>query len=167
MVNDLGYDVVRWLMQSTHYRAPLKLSDEYIEQSQTELVRIYTALNKAYSTLVLEDNSWSSEYSAEQFNKFLSELENDFNTSNAYKVIFDTIKLLNNSLRVKEKDNDEIIQLSNSVVKMLNILGIDFEYINISDEDKKMYNDWKIAIANKDFSLGDKLRNELIEKGMI
>lgn len=167
MVNDLGYDVVRWLMQSTHYRAPLKLSDEYIEQSQTELVRIYTALNKAYSTLVLEDNSWSSEYSAEQFNKFLSELENDFNTSNAYKVIFDTIKLLNNSLRVKEKDNDEIIKLSNSVVKMLNILGIDFEYINISDEDKKMYNDWKIAIANKDFSLGDKLRNELIEKGMI
>lgn len=167
LVKDLGYDVVRWLMLSTHYRAPLNLSDEYVEQSQTELLKIYTALNKAYSTLVFDDVIWSDRYDEARYKEFLSQLENDFNTSNAYKVIFDTIKVLNNSLRVREKDIESIITLSNSVVKMLNVLGIKFEYVEISQTDKQMYNDWKMAVKAKDFEQADVYRNQLIEKGMI
>lgn len=167
MVADLGYETVRWLMLSTHYRAPLRLTDEYIEQSKTELAKIYSSLNKAYATLILADKIWHDDFDSSLIEAFLEPLRDDFNTANAYKVIFDTMKDLNNSLRGRDLDYQKINELANTVIKMLAILGIDYEMMEISEEDLKNYDLWNEAKENKDFDLADKYRNLLMEKGLI
>lgn len=167
MVKDLGYDVVRWMMLSTHYRAPLRLSDEYLESSQIELNKIYMALNQAYVSVILDNKDWSEDFNEESYQNYLEEFKDDFNTSNAYKVIFDSVKEINALLRKKEKDVQLINELSNSVVMMLDILGIKYKYKSISDEDKELYKEWKEAHLNKDYENADRLRNVLIEKGLI
>lgn len=167
MVADLGYETVRWLMLSTHYRAPLRLTDEYIEQSKTELAKIYSSLNKAYATLILANKIWHDDFDSSLIEAFLEPLRDDFNTANAYKVIFDTMKDLNNSLRGRDLDYQKINELVNTVIKMLAILGIDYEMMEISEEDLKNYDLWNEAKENKDFDLADKYRNLLMEKGLI
>ncbi len=167
MVNDLGYDVVRWLTLSTHYRAPLKLSDDYIKQSQIELAKIYTALNQAYAKVILNKKEFNEEYDEDFYNLFLEKLKDDFNTANAYKVIFDVIKELNAKLRVRDLDYNLIIKLANASIKMLDILGIEYKFSEISGEDIEIYDKWKAASLNKDYNEADIYRKVLLEKGLI
>ena len=167
MVSDLGYDLVRWIILSTHYRAPLNLNEEIIESSKIELERIYGTLNKAYSTIILNEKYFNDEYDLDSYDKFIEALANDFNTQNAYKVIFDTIKVLNASLRVRELDYNLLINLINSVKKMLEILGISYTYPNIEDEDINNYKKWNEYKMAKNFDEADKYRNLLLEKGLI
>lgn len=167
MVADLGYDVVRWLTLSTHYRAPLKLSDDYIKQSQSELLRIYTALNQGYAQVILNRFTWDNAFDEQLYKQFLATLQDDFNTANAYKVIFDTIKILNASLRVAELDYNRIIELVNSVVKMLNVLGIVYEFIDIGIADIEIYDKWKAASMDKAYAEADIYRQKLIDKGLM
>lgn len=167
MVAELGYDVVRWLMLSTHYRAPLKLSDDYIKQSQNELLRVYTALNQGYARVILNRFNWDNTYDSSLYNKFLTALKDDFNTANAYKEIFDTIKLLNASLRVADVDYNRVIELVNSVVKMLDVLGIVYEFVDISIADIEIYDKWKMASSDKAYGKADIYRQQLIEKGLM
>lgn len=167
MVADLGYDVVRWFMLSTHYRAPLRLTDEYVEQTKVELHKIYATLNKAYATVTLQKQAWSSAIDDEIKEEYLSQFKDDFNTANAYKVIFDTMKRLNASLRVRDLDVDRVAVYANTIGYMLSVLGIDFTYVKIREEDVKVFELWNEAKANKDFDAADKYRNHLMEKGLI
>ena len=50
---------------------------------------------------------------------------------------------------------------------MLEILGIFIKKVELSLEDKDIYNKWNEAKANKDFDTADKYRNILIEKGIL
>ena len=50
---------------------------------------------------------------------------------------------------------------------MLEILGIFIPKTVLSDEDKKIYNSWNEAKANKDFETADKYRMQLMEKGIL
>ncbi len=167
MVKDLGYETVRWFMLSTHYRAPLRLTDEYIDSSVTELKKLLSALDKAYATVVLQGDTWHKEWDENLVLEFLEPLKDDFNTSNAYKVIFDTLKLLNAALRSGDKDYEEIVKISESLIKMLDILGIEYRYKEIIEEDKNNYKAWNEAKKEKDFETADTYRQLLMEKGLI
>ncbi len=167
MVADLGSDVVRWMLLSTHYRAPLKLSDLLIKQSQIELARVINGINQAFTTVILNKIQWNAKFSCEDLELFYRELMDDFNTANAYKVIFDSIKKLNSLLRVKEIDFLETIKLSNAIIMMLDILGIEYKPMAITLADIKLYENWNLAKAAKDFDIADIYRKQLSERGLI
>lgn len=167
MVDDLGANLVRWLILSTHYRAPLRLSDDLISQSERELKRIFTALNQAYLKLVLSDYTWHDKKDRESLDQFFEALKDDFNTQNAYMVIFDQIKNLNALTRAKALDFNAINKLVNSLIYMLDILGIKYDLIEISADDKDLYAKWNQAKAEKDFKAADKYRQLLSEQGLL
>ena len=58
-------------------------------------------------------------------------------------------------------------ELRNSVVKMLDILGIVVEKVKISEEDKEVFEKWNEAKANKDWDAADQYRNTLSAKGLL
>ena len=82
-------------------------------------------------------------------------------------VIYDTVKLLNQNLRTKDIDFNEVAKNYNAIEKMLEILGIFIDKVVLSDEDKDIYNKWNEAKANKDFESADKYRAVLTEKGIL
>ena len=82
-------------------------------------------------------------------------------------MIFDTVKLLNQSLRTKDIDWKAVASNYNAIEKMLEILGIFIDKVILSDEDKDTYNKWNEAKAAKDFETADKYRSVLMEKGIL
>ena len=94
-------------------------------------------------------------------------MADDLNTPNAYMVIFDTVKLLNQALRVKEVDYEEVCRQYNAIRKMLEVLGIDIKPLVLNEDDLGIYAKWQEAKSNKDFETADKYRSTLTERGIL
>lgn len=77
------------------------------------------------------------------------------------------MKKINQGLRTKEPDWDVLGKLRNSVVKMLDILGIIVEKVVLNEEDKTIFQQWNLAKSQKDWGAADKYRNQLSEKGLL
>ncbi len=166
IVQQIKANNTRWMLLSAHYRAPLNINDELVDQVEVELNKIYTALKLAWVKLSL--NNYKGEKCLESsFQEFIKWMNDDLNTPNAYKVIFEMVKALNNSLRQREVDLNNVSQILNSLVKALEVLGISFEEVVLSEEDKEVYSSWVSAKTEKDFDKADGYRNILSQRGII
>lgn len=167
VVLSLGTNLTRWLVSSVHYRKELNFSDETIETARKELDKVLTPLKQAYIKAALADYVMGDNYDKESYRAFLDCLDDDMNTPNAYAVIFETVKKLNQTLRQREIDFTQLTLYSNAVEKMLNVLGIVVDKPVIGETEKELFAKWNQAKADKDFDSADKYRNELAEKGLL
>lgn len=167
VVLSLGTNLTRWLVSSVHYRKELNFSDETIETARKELDKVLTPLKQAYIKAALADYVMGDDYDKESYRAFLDCLDDDMNTPNAYAVIFETVKKLNQTLRQREIDFAQVALYRNAVEKMLNVLGIVVDKPVIGEIEKELFAKWNQAKADKDFDSADKYRNELAEKGLL
>ena len=167
VVLSLGTNLTRWLVSSVHYRKELNFSDETIETARKELDKVLTPLKQAYIKAALADYVMGDDYDKESYRAFLDCVDDDMNTPNAYAVIFETVKKLNQTLRQREIDFTQLTLYSNAVEKMLNVLGIVVDKPVIGETEKELFAKWNQAKADKDFDSADKYRNELAEKGLL
>lgn len=167
IVEKLGGNVVRWLMLSAHYRAPLNLNDQAVETAQTELEKIKTSLKQAYVKLGLAGIEINGSEDEVLWKEFLDAMSDDLNTPNAFKALFDTNKQLNAAVRTREIDYGRVASLIITIEKMLYVLGIKLERIVLSEEDKAVFDSWNHAKAEKDFEAADKYRAVLMERGLL
>ena len=166
VVEKLGTNLTRWLMSSVHYRKELNFSDETIETARKELEKVLTPIRQADIKAALA-GAELGEADEAAYREFLDQMDDDMNTPNAYTVIFETIKKLNGSLRQRDIDWKLAGSYRNAVVKMLNVLGIEPEKVNLTEEDKELFHSWNAAKAAKDFAAADVYRAKLMEKGLI
>ncbi len=167
VVLSLGTNLTRWLVSSVHYRKELNFSDETIETARKELDKVLTPLKQAYIKAALANYVMGDDYDKESYRAFLDCLDDDMNTPNAYAVIFETVKKLNQTLRQREIDFAQVALYRNAVEKMLNVLGIVVDKPVIGETEKELFAKWNQAKADKDFNSADKYRNELAEKGLL
>ena len=167
VIAEHGANLVRWFLLSGKYRDSLIYDDETFNAAKTELNKIETVLKQVEVKSQINNITLSNEYNKEKFEEFLNQMKDDLNTPNAYMVIFDTVKLLNQSLRTKDINWDEVAVNYNAIIKMLDVLGIFIKKVELSDEDKDTYNKWNEAKSNKDFETADKYRAVLTEKGIL
>lgn len=166
-IDKLGENATRWLLMSTHYRLILNITDELIEQTQRELERIFQGLHKAYIELEKMNSSIGEEDDCELFNTFMEAMSDDLNVANANVVLFDAIKKLNGSIRKREIDAQEVSKYIVTVEKMLDVLGISYERIELDDAARDLFKQWNEAKVRKDFEDADRYRAALIERGLI
>ena len=50
---------------------------------------------------------------------------------------------------------------------MLDIFGIKYQVLELSDEDKELFAKWNEYKSQKDFANADIIRNELMNKGLL
>lgn len=167
VVLSLGTNLTRWLVSSVHYRKELNFSDETIETARKELDKVLTPLKQAYIKAALANYVMGDDYDKESYRAFLDCLDDDMNTPNAYAVIFETVKKLNQTLRQREIDFAQVALYRNAVEKMLNVLGIVVDKPVIGETEKELFAKWNQAKEDKDFDTADKYRNELAEKGLL
>jgi cysteinyl-tRNA synthetase len=67
----------------------------------------------------------------------------------------------------KEKDIKELMKYYNSLIMIMKILGFDFDFEKLSDEDRNLFKLWNQSRSEKDFETADKYRKLLQEKGLI
>ncbi len=166
-VEEHGGNVLRWIILSTHYRAPLNINNDVIENAKTEINKINTSYKQACVKLSLAEYSEEGENISELWNSFLEAMSDDLNTPNAFSVVFETNKQLNAALRVREIDAKHVSDLVKTLESMLHVLGISLNKIVLSDDDKALYRQWNEAKAVKDFEKADQYRAELMERGIL
>ncbi len=166
VIAELGANVTRWLLLSVNYRDVLNYSPETIDAAKKEIERIETGLKQCEVKAAIANESLDGEID-ENYAVFLDAMNDDLNTPNAYKVIFDELKLLNQALRVREIDYKTLASRYATLKKMLGVLGIFIDEVTLTDEDKEIYAKWNEAKKAKNFEEADKYRAQLMEKGIL
>ena len=167
IIDQLGTELTRWLMSSVHYRKELNFSEETVETARKELEKVLNPLKQADIRISLAQAEVTDEKDEESFRSFLDQLDDDLNTPNAYTVIFETVKKLNQSLRVREIDYASVNRIRNAVTAMLDVLGINVERTVLSEEDRELFRGWNEAKKAKDWGKADTYRNALSGKGLL
>ena len=166
IMNRVDPMVLRWFLLSAHYRDDINVSDEIIQSNQIELNKVLTCLKQALVKLSLNDIK-CDEFNGDFYKKFMLAMEDDLNTPNAYAVIFEVVKQINQKMRTKDLDYISLAKDAKCLMKCLDILGIVYPNISLSDDDKEIYKEWINAKNEKNFEKADKLRNVLIDKGIL
>lgn len=167
-----GYSplAVRYLLLSAHYRTQFNFTEEGLKAADSSVKKLndfsQTILNLDTTGAEFNEKASSSVKKAKE--KFEKAMDDDLNISNALAAIFDFTHDINKIIDEKKihQDNvDGIIQL----MKMFNdVLGvISFEEQVIEEDIENLIKERELARKNKDFAASDKIRDELLEKGII
>lgn len=166
LVEKYGGNEMRWFILSAPYRSELMLTENTLQTAVNEFnkvrqvhkqLKLKLRLNKIEKSLKL-DNAYS---------ECLTQLQNDLNVAKATTVLFDFIKVINQSLRTKQLDFELLSSYENTLDAMLQLFGYVLEDIQLSDEDKVLFEKWEQAKAMKNFEEADIYRNKLIQKGLV
>jgi cysteinyl-tRNA synthetase len=105
-------ETVRYFLMSAQYRSQLSYSDSFIQQARASLERLYTALRNV--TPNMDVDIAMGDYQT----RFNRAMEDDFNTPEAFAVLFDLAKELNKS------EGQQAADLAGVMIKLADILGI-------------------------------------------
>ncbi|MGN1276267.1 MAG: cysteine--tRNA ligase [Floccifex sp.] len=167
LIAQFGGNVVRWVMISVQYRALMNLTDEVFDVAIKELNKIQNAYKQVSIQLQLENVEPSKEVEPALWTRFIEALNDDLNTPNAITTVLETVKNMNQLVRKRPLDTLTLSKLMTTLEKELYVLGIQFDSIQMSEQDKDMYRNWKQAVKEKNYELADQYRSQLIEKGII
>ena len=160
-------ETVRYFLMSGHYRSQLNYSEENLNQSRASLERLYTALRDLDEC----DAVGGEEYVA----RFKAAMNDDFNTPEAYSVMFDMAKEIN---KLKSSDLVAASALGARLKELADVLGLltqspeQFLQGGSDESDDvaeiealiKLRNDSRAA---KDWANADLARDKLNELGII
>ena len=152
--NPLSY---RFLCLQSHYRKQLTFSYSSLDGAENAYKKLK---NKVLS--LSKDGEIYTKVFNEYKDKFVLYLEDDINTANAISVIYDVLKAETNDITKYElvKDFDKVLGLE-LTTEITNNNEVDEAYIKSKIEERNE------AKKNKNYELADKIRNELLEKGII
>ncbi len=108
-------EVVRYFIITSHYRSPLNYSDESMENARAGLTRFYTALRGL--PVVEADESLLAPYRQ----RFQQAMDDDFNTPEAFAVLFELTRDIN---RTREEGEAVAAPLAAVLRKLGGVLGV-------------------------------------------
>lgn len=161
--------VVRYFLIRAHYRSPLNFSYSDLDEAKSSLEN----LKHSYEDILFMLRSSKTDKSNVKLDikyfkeKFLSAMDDDFNTSQAIAVMFELTKFYHeNKYHLSGEDINNIKNLMEEFNNVLEI-GIKEKKIIIKDNINELIEKRKKARADKDFAIADKLRVEIEERGYI
>ena len=162
-------ETVRYFLMSGHYRSQLNYGEDNLKQARAALERLYTALRQT--------DAQAAVAGGEEFEtRFRAAMDDDFNTPEAYSVLFDLAREVN---RLKSESPEAANGLAARLRQLAGIVGLlqqDAESFlqsgaqNSNDEVAeiealiKMRND---ARQSKDWAQADVARDKLNALGII
>jgi cysteinyl-tRNA synthetase len=162
-------ETIRYFLMSGHYRSQLNYSEENLKQARTSLERLYTALRGTDGSV---QPAGGEAFEA----RFREAMDDDFNTPEAYSVLFDMAREVN---RLKTEDLAAANDLAAALRQLSGVLGLleqdpeaflqggaqsdDSEVAEIEALIKQR-ND---ARQSKDWALADQARDRLNEMGIV
>ena len=165
-----GYEPIRYLMVSSHYRSPINYSVDIIEQCKSALDRLY---NCREDLSFLTEKAVSGEKEGEDKIKelllthktdFINAMEDDLNTADAISALFELARDINSNVNAQTAPSKELCQFALDLYNELaDVLGLLYTEKNneIDDEIQSLIDQRNEARKNKDWATADKIRDEL------
>jgi len=159
-------ETVRYFLLSGHYRSQLNYSEDNLKQARSALERLYTAIKDVDLTVAAAP--------AEEFiAKFKAAMDDDFNTPEAYSVLFDMVRDIN---RLKLTDMAQASALAVTLKQLADVVGLlsqepeAFFQGGGSDDEvaeiEALIVERNRARTEKDWAAADVARNRLNELGV-
>lgn len=166
LLDDLGLNVYKWFILSSHYRNPLLYNDEVIDSVKKEVSKVENIL-KQMSVLLQINGSLNDDLNHDIVDLMIEVLCDDLNSSLALTKVLDQVKVCNQAIRQSNQNYDVISIEYNTLLKMLMTIGFEFSLPKMTDEDVVVYKEWLDAKSNKDFDVADIKRDILISRGIL
>ncbi len=165
-------DVMRMLVLSGTYRAPLMFNDETIAAAEKSVERVKSGLRPAATSAKgLSADALAAINGAVESAKttFTEAMDNDFNTAGALAVLFELVKAINTA-----RDNsatDEQLKSAQAMLRELTgVLGLRLQEKQGSSEDDARVNaliaERNEARKQKQWARSDQIRDQLKEMGV-
>lgn len=164
VVQQYDPEVIRFFILRAHYRSPLNYSDAHLEDAKGALTRLYTALKDV--TPDDQGLDWTEPHAV----RFADAMNDDFNTPIAVAVLFDLANEIN---RTKSPLLARQLTTLAGIVGLLQRTPQAFLHggpANNAFTDEMIaakIEERAVAKRNKNFAESDRLRNELLEAGII
>lgn len=113
VLQDYDPETLRYFLMSAHYRSQLNYSEDNLKQAKAAMERFYTALRdvEADESVDLAHGGYLA--------RFEEAMDDDFNTPEAFSVMFDLARAVN-----KETDASEKSKLAGVLKKLGGIIGL-------------------------------------------
>lgn len=160
-------ETVRYFLLSGHYRSQLNYSEDNLKQARAALERLYTAIKDV-------DLSVAAAPAEDFVARFNAAMDDDFNTPEAYSVLFDMVREIN---RLKTSDMTQASALAVAMKQLADVLGLlsqtpeAFFKGEGSDDEvaeiEALIIERNRARTEKDWPAADVARNRLNELGVV
>jgi cysteinyl-tRNA synthetase len=165
---------LRYFLLSTHYRNPIVFSDEVMQQAQGSVERMQTAVdNLKHRATVAMDGEASKELlnRLEQLTEaFREAMNDDFNTANAISVIFEAVKLANETVAEAVVSKGSIMALLDWFrihgQQVLGLVQLDEEE-SLDAEIEALIAERQQARKERNFQRADEIRDQLLARGIV
>lgn len=170
VAEEFGYEPIRFMMLSVHYRSPMNYSIDVITQAKAALTRLYTCRENLEFAL---KNATSGE-KTDKYEKYIplikEQLDDDFNTAGAIGVLFDLVRDINTDANTgASKETLESAKATYDA--LLDLFGFCYEKKQEEDEDsaeiEAMIAKRTEAKKAKNYAEADAIRDELKAKGIV
>lgn len=164
-----GYEPIRYMMISAHYRTPINYNEEVIEQCKASLDRLYNCRDNLE---FLRDHSPEGEKDGERAirrkleehqDHFIEAMEDDLNTADAVSALFDLAKDINTNLNAGTAPSKHLCTFALDLFNELSgVLGLLYRENNTADEEiEHLIAERTKARETKNWAAADKIRDEL------
>ena len=170
-----GYEPIRFFMLSAHYRSPLNYSQESLEQAQSALERLYTAVdnldflqkNGTGGALSPEGQAFADTFDDYRI-RFRKAMDDDLNTADAIGTLFELVRAVNTA--VEREPSAALAKVSQDMIReFTQVLGLLYNRKAPEDLDSKveaLIEARQAARKAKDFAEADRIRDQLKEMGI-
>lgn len=160
---------VRFLFLQTHYRSPIEFSDQILDQATQSLGRFHDFMRRLESFIPNEKGKQAEvENLLENIQqKFEEAMDDDFEVSKALASCFDLIKEVNKKIDQQNLSDVSKQNVLNLIARLDSVLGIFIQKEEkIDPEIAELISQREQARKNKDWAASDKIRDELLAKGI-
>jgi len=164
MLERFSPDAIRLFILGSHYRSPLLFSDESLVNAEKAAERLRVALERKGT-----DDAGMANLDASSFEKkFIEVMDDDFNTAQALAVLFDLAREINRAI----EEGMRVSESQGILIKLAGLLGLTLKRESKKISGAEPFIDLLVSVREdlrreKQWQLADKIRNSLIDAGVI
>lgn len=167
-----GYEPIRFLMLSTHYRSQVNFSEEIMQQSQAALGRLKNCRSNLDFALSNAADGERDEAMVAKFEsrreQFIERMDDDLNTADAISAVFELARDIN--VAIAERASKKTLEAASALLdELCDVLGLKLKDENesLDAEIEALIEKRQQARKARDFKTADAIRDELKARGII
>ena len=168
-----GYEPIRFLMISSHYRSPINYSTDIIEQCKASLARLYTCRDSLDFAL---ENAAEGEADSDilaMFDKrrqqFVEAMSDDLNTADAIAALFELVRDINSNVIAANANKGTVDAAIKVFDELADVLGLVYnrKKEDLDSEIEALIEQRTQARKDRNWAESDRIRDELKAKGIV
>jgi len=175
LMESVAPEIVRFALSTTHYRRPMPFNDTVLKEAEANLKRVTGSFKNSGFRLTdsADELPDDAEHLAELTGineRFIKEMDDDFNAANGITVVYELVKWLNQYSGRDEVSHKVLSEGRRLLSELMAVFGItlaDEAPELLADDVEQLIAERQKARQDKDFARSDDIRDLLKAQGII